>query len=254
MNDKITAEIKELFANDSKQVAETFRLMESGVTEVSELLEKGSAANKGVIYNHKQEINAVVKGEIPNSPIVCEYSAWIIKRLIKNNPNISEVTKKELEIRKDLLLEKASDPDSILELKNEMANKSDKLSEISTKFENAIYVYTFPTYYTSGVNGRKELRWLKIGSTKNSVWKRVVEQCRQTSMPEDPVLLRIYHKEDMDSLVTEKQFQKTLIRMLHEQSNAKNSKAGNEWFATTEDSLDCVAELLNLSIIKNFDM
>ena len=158
MNDKITAEIKELFAKDSKQVAETFRLMESGVIEVSEILEKSSAANRGVIYNHKQEINAVIKGEIPNSPIVCEYSAWIIKRLIKNNPNISELTKKELEIRKELLLEKASDPDSIIELNNEMANKSDRLSEISTKFENAIYVYTFPTYYTSGVNCIKELQ------------------------------------------------------------------------------------------------
>lgn len=81
--------------------------------------------------------------------------------------------------------------------------------------------------------------WLKIGSTKNSVWRRIVEQNRQTSMPEDPKLLRIYHKDQMDIESTEQKFHITLDRVGRERSAARRTKAGKEWFASTLDAIAC---------------
>jgi hypothetical protein len=91
---------------------------------------------------------------------------------------------------------------------------------------------------------------VKICSTKNSVWQRIVEQNRQTSMPEDPKLLRIYHKAEMNIDELEKKFHSTLERVGHERSAARRTKAGTEWFATTLDAIDAIAELMDLQIEK----
>jgi hypothetical protein len=109
-------------------------------------------------------------------------------------------------------------------------------------------VYSFPTYLHFGTIEDQEVFWLKIGSTKNSVWQRIVEQNRQTSMPEDPKLLRIYHKDPMNIDAVEQKFHTTLDRVGHERSAARRTKAGKEWFASTLDAVDAIAELLELEI------
>lgn len=75
-----------------------------------------------------------------------------------------------------------------------------------------------------------------------------MDQNRQTSMPEDPKLLRIYHKPGMDIDATEKRFHITLDRVGHERSAARRTKSGKEWFATTLDAIDAIAELMELKI------
>jgi hypothetical protein len=67
-------------------------------------------------------------------------------------------------------------------------------------------------------------------------------------MPEDPKLLRIYHKDDMNIEEVEKKFHQTLERVGHERSAARRTKAGTEWFATTLDAIDALAELMGLQI------
>jgi hypothetical protein len=69
-------------------------------------------------------------------------------------------------------------------------------------------------------------------------------------MPEDPKLLRIYHKEDMNIDEIEKKFHSTLERVGHERSAARRTKAGTEWFATTLDAIDAIAELMDLQVEK----
>ena len=148
------------------------------------------------------------------------------------------------------LLEIIASKDAIQNDTKELIAESSKLEDKLRNIENAIYVYTFPTYYRAGVDGDLDVRWLKIGLTSQSVWQRVVDQNRQTSMPEDPIVIRVYYKEGIDLRETEQRIQDTLRRVRHEQSSAKNVKAGKEWFATTEDSIDAIAELMGLTIVK----
>jgi hypothetical protein len=53
---------------------------------------------------------------------------------------------------------------------------------------------------------------------------------------------------DIDSI--EQKFHTTLDRVGHERSAARRTKAGKEWFASTLDAIDAIAELLDLEIEK----
>ena len=67
-------------------------------------------------------------------------------------------------------------------------------------------------------------------------------------MPEDPKLLRVYHKNGIDVSEYEKKFHDTLEKVGHERSSATRSRAGKEWFATTLSALDALASLMQLEI------
>ena len=253
MGEIAVAEIRKLLREDKTQLGDTFRLMEQGINKSSELVEKGSAANVGVIAHHKYIIKAIVDGVLDTkSANLATYARRAIDRLLASESasNISQDAKDLLSERRSKLLEIISDKDAIqndtIELVSESAKLEDKLKQIS----NAIYVYTFPTYYRAGVDGDLDVRWLKIGLTTNSVWQRIVEQNRQTSMPEDPILVRVYYGEGIDLKETESKIMNTLRRVQFEQSAARNTKAGKEWFATNEDSIDAIAELLGLTIVR----
>jgi len=254
MNQRILDEIRNLFYQDETQVGITYRLMEEGFTKPSELVSKGAAANTGVISHHKAIIKAILEGVYPrNSSNVANYARRAIDRFLENSPELSQEAKDVLQERRRRLIEIVSDKTAIQNDTRELISESAKLEETLSSIKNAIYVYTFPTYYRAGVDGDFDIRWMKIGLTTNNVWQRILDQNRQTSMPEDPIVIRVYHKEGIDLQETERKIQETLRRVKHEQSSAKNTKAGKEWFATTEDSIDAIAELLGLNIVK-FDV
>jgi hypothetical protein len=146
------------------------------------------------------------------------------------------------------LIENTESETAVLHDQASIDAQSAALVKVASTIQNGIYVYSFPTYLHFGTVEDQEVFWLKIGSTKNSVWQRIVEQNRQTSMPEDPKLLRIYHKDSMDIDAIEQKFHSTLDRVGHERSAARRTKAGKEWFASTLDAIDAIAELLELEI------
>lgn len=250
---ELNQELKQLLLTDETQVGETFRMIEAGVTKTSDLVAKGPAANAGVIAHHKYIIKAIVDGDLNTSSAnLATYARRAIDRLLASDSasKISQEARNLLIERRSRLLEIISDQDAIKNDTNELVSESAKLEDKLKQISNAIYVYTFPTYYRAGVDGDLEVRWLKIGLTINSVWQRIVEQNRQTSMPEDPILIRVYYGEGIDLKETESKIMNTLRRVQFEQSAARNTKAGKEWFATNEDAIDAIAELLGLTIVR----
>jgi len=248
---KVFDEIKELFRNDTTQVGVTFKLIEEGFQKASDLVDRGGGKNPGVISHHKAIINSILNGSHPiNSSNVSTYARRAIDRFLESSPDISQETKQVLLQRRLELLEIINDKSAIQNDTKELVIESEKLEDKLKRLSNAIYVYTFPTYYRAGVDGDLDIKWLKIGKTTTNVWQRIIDQNRQTSMPEDPIIIRIYHAEGIDLDETERKMQETLKRVKHEQSSARYTKSGKEWFATTEDSIDAIAELLNLEIVR----
>lgn len=253
MEENFTDEIKRILSLDETQLGETFRLMEQGVKKSSEIVERSSAANSGVVAHHKYIIKAIIDGDVQtNSSNLATYARRAIDRLLASKPaaNLSLGAKMLLTERRTKLLEIIADKDAIQNDTKELVSESAKLENSLKQISNAIYVYTFPTYYRAGVDGDFDVRWLKIGLTTNSVWQRIVDQNRQTSMPEDPILVRVYFGDGIDLKETEAKIMNTLRRVQFEQSAARNTKAGKEWFATNEDSIDAIAELLGLNIVR----
>jgi hypothetical protein len=182
---------------DQKLLGAIFRLMENGISSAQELKDKSNAANRGVVYNNINILKCITEGSMPTGSSISRYSLRAIERLSRDN-KISEELKLYFNALKEKLRENAESLNALKFDQEVLDKESEKLSVKADQFNSAIYVYSFPTYIQNGTLEDSEVMWLKVGSTKNSVWRRVLEQTRQTSMPEDPKLLRIYHKEKMN--------------------------------------------------------
>ena len=250
MNSSVVTEIRAMLAKDQLLLGSIFNAMESGLTNTLEIANKSGAANRGVVYNYQKMITAILEGTMPNSASISRNAARSISRLIKETVSISPATLEYLNETRARLIENTESETAVLHDQASLEAQSAALVKVASTIQNGIYVYSFPTYLHFGTVEDQDVYWLKIGSTKNSVWQRIVEQNRQTSMPEDPKLLRIYHKDQMDIDSIEQKFHTTLDRVGHERSAARRTKAGKEWFASTLDAIDAIAELLDLEIEK----
>jgi hypothetical protein len=250
VNSSVLSEVKAMLAKDELLLGSIFNAMEAGLTNTLEIAEKSGASNRGVVYNYQKMIMAILEGTMPNSASISRNAARSISRLIKEATSISPATLEYLNTTRARLIENTESETAVLHDQASLEAQSAALVKVASTIQNGIYVYSFPTYLHFGTVEDQEVFWLKIGSTKNSVWQRIVEQNRQTSMPEDPKLLRIYHKDQMDIDSIEQKFHTTLDRVGHERSAARRTKAGKEWFASTLDAIDAIAELLDLEIEK----
>ena len=250
MNSSVLSEVKAMLAKDELLLGSIFNAMEAGLTNTVDIAKKSGASNRGVVYNYQKMLLAILEGTMPNSASISRNAARSISRLIKETASISPATLEYLNITRASLIENTESETAVLHDQASLEAQSAALVKVASTIQNGIYVYSFPTYLHFGTVEDQEVFWLKIGSTKNSVWQRIVEQNRQTSMPEDPKLLRIYHKDQMDIDTIEQKFHTTLDRVGHERSAARRTKAGKEWFASTLDAIDAIAELLDLEIEK----
>lgn len=243
-------ELETLIINDDKLLGQIFRLKQQGILVAKELVEQSTAANSGVVYNNLTQLKAILEGTLPTGSTVSRHSAYAVGRLLKNNPHITTDLKSYLLNLKILLINNSESLNAVLHDQDQIDHQSEQLAKQASVIQNGIYVYSFPTYLHFGTIEDESISWFKIGSTKNSVWQRIVDQNRQTSMPEDPKLLRIYHKDGMNIDAIETKFHSTLDRVGHERSSARRTKAGTEWFATSLDAIDALAELMDLNIEK----
>ncbi len=252
-NSIVQDEIRYLIAQDDALLGKLFNLMESGTVEPKEIVATGICANVGVVSNYKQILRTLISGNVPNSSHLAARAKSSIKGLLASSTEHSDELLAHFSKLSQSLESQIQNREAILHDTNEILDGSQILSKKATEIRNAVYVYSFPTYLHFGSIDNPDLKWLKIGSTKNAVWQRIVEQNRQTSMPEDPVLIRIYHSVEMDVSEIERKFHDTLQKVGHEQSSATRTKAGKEWFATTEEALDALAILMKLEIESGFE-
>lgn len=250
LDDSLHTELESYMLADEFLLGEIFALYKAGVVDAKDLVARTNAANRGVVYNNLAMIRALLESKIPAGASMSRQSAWAVGRIIKNNPTISAQLKDYLTHLKLSLEENTNNLTAVLHDVDKIDRQSDALARQAVAIQHGIYVYSFPTYLHYGTVEDQQLYWVKIGSTKNSVWQRIVEQNRQTSMPEDPKLLRIYHKPDMNIDEIEKNFHATLEAVGHERSAARRTKAGTEWFATTLEAVDAIAKLMSLEIEK----
>jgi hypothetical protein len=249
MIETLNEELKQCLREDSKQLGSVFKEYELGKTSPKDLVSAGVAANSGAAYNNIQIIKAILEQKIPTSASISLYAFRAINRILQR-PKLSIEAVNHLNKINALLFEQANSQSAIKLDQMEIEKIDRVLSLKAEEIKIGIYVYSFPTYLRVGTVEDPERFWLKIGSTQQGIWKRIVEQNRQTSMPEDPKLLRIYHSEILTAEQVEKKFHNVLEKIGHERSSAIFTKSGKEWFATTLDALDSLAELMDLQIEK----
>lgn len=109
---------------------------------------------------------------------------------------------------------------------------------------DGVFVYTYPHYWRHPYLVEQNRRLFRLGSTADGAWQRVVDQTRAAGAPEDPVLMRVYATTDHEA--AELTFRRLLESADH--GGVLNSSDGREWFATTLEFLDEIANVLGMEI------
>jgi hypothetical protein len=132
------------------------------------------------------------------------------------------------------------------------AQQRAELAQATAEAERAgvagVYAYCLPTYreHPDQDTGRFPI---KVGRSDVDVHNRFAAQKRLTWLPEEPELLRVFTCGPERSLVDlEKQLHDALDAAGH--VRAHGGRVGNEWFVTTVEFLDSLAELAGLQIIR----
>jgi hypothetical protein len=248
---EVAAEIFNALAKDQGVRGDVFRATQKGIYAAKEILNIGVGANAGAVRNELVVIRALLDRVLPTSaPALALSAARAIGGLLRANPDFSDGTIRYLSGLRVDLEHIPKDEEQTARENLEFERESDILEEKLEQLDG-IYVYTFPTYYVTPVKQDPERFWFKVGKTERAAGQRIEEQLRKTAMPEDPRIMRVYRKPDMNIAELEKQFHDTLLAAGHSRTEAR--RGGREWFATTLELLDQVANLLKLEIYKGPD-
>ena len=207
------------------------------------LLPYTDCANAGAVGNRRVIALAIMDGITPDGATVARQAASSVRVLLRRADDLQ--VRDHLAAVTARLEEKARDAGAVDEEDKQLAVDSAVLVEALTDAAG-VYVFTYPHYWRYPYLPDTERRMLKIGRTSNRAWARVLGQAKQTGMPEDPLLLRVYKTND--PVATEKTFHMLLDAAEHNRSAGK--AVGVEWFVTTLEYCDAVATALKLEVLK----
>lgn len=209
----------------------------------TQLLEHTDAANSGAVANRKVVVDAIFDGYEPTGPTVALQAASTVSSLLKAETD--DQVKLHLT---DVLARLRTRAGNEQAVEAESAQLTAQSAELATALEKAsgVYVYTYPHYYRHPYIADTERRMLKVGRTADKAWDRVISQARQTGMPEDPLLLRVY--ETAEPISVEKTYHMLLDAAGHDRS--VGTAVGKEWFVTTLEFCDAIASVLQLQVLK----
>ena len=118
-----------------------------------------------------------------------------------------------------------------------------------------IYVYTLSHYLRHPISEAPDdssvaRTWLKVGMSSTDAYRRVQQQAN-TGLPEPPMLLRIYDCPPRKIATQERDIHRVLEAFDHNPN--QRSGAGKEWFLTSLDALDELADVVGLKIAFRFE-
>lgn len=242
--DKVRTEVSRALRNDDSVIGEVFRLLEKGLSD-NEIGDYFETSTKNFVWNARRNIRAMLDGDLPTAPTVARGCAGAIRGLLRRQKDIfSGDVLAELEHRINQLNETSEDSaESEAEIERVRSGASVHANVVG------IYVYTLPHYFKNPVepaadDALSDRTLFKIGKSDADVIKRFNSQLRNTSLPEDPWLVRIYTGTEGKGDV-EKRFHKLVGAADHRRSRGK--VAGTEWFLTSLKFLDALASDMNLT-------
>lgn len=248
----VLEEISRALQENDGVLGKVARVMSEGVTSPTVMAQMGAGANAGAAANLARVVRYVQEGVPPRAPSVAASTARSLGGVLRDNPGLSPEATSYLRALRDLADTVEKDDDALAGEVSQLQTASDELTAKIEKL-GGVYVYSFPTYLRVPAKADPERFWLKIGQTGRVVEKRILDQLRSTAMPEDPAILRVYTDPKGDSAISEvdyssleKKFHKLLMSAGHSKTSARSG--GTEWFATTLEFLDEIAETLGLDI------
>lgn len=244
--DPARQELESYLESDETRLGDVYRGLRDGLT-AEEIADKVGVSTAYFVWNYSRMIDAILDRDLPQAPTVALQSARKFRTLLKTD--WSPVVRERLQADLAILESRATDVDAIAEEVSTAQKQTEIAEEAAT---TGIYVYALPHYLRYPFDPESGRTLLKVGRSDRDVIVRMREQTRTTALPEEPVLLRIYPTDEANTSDVETRFHKTLRAFDH--GRAVERMAGREWFLTTTQALDALADLLDLTpIVVNDD-
>jgi hypothetical protein len=244
--ERIRAEISTALAADQSVLGEVYRGVRDGLTDEQIQLNRGNE-RPNFVWNYKRLIRALIDGDLPSAPTVASQAASKFRKLLRT-VDFTPETRLRLQERLQVLESRVADADAQA-AEDQQALAATEAAE--TSGEPGIYVYTLPHYIRYPYDTERQHTLLKIGHSGSSVIERFNSQRRETVLPEEPVLLRVYPTAEDASAQMERQFHDALTAADHLRREGR--VVGREWFLTTTKFLDHIAAMLGLEVRIVFD-
>jgi hypothetical protein len=234
-------ELKEYLERDETRLGDVYRGLERGL-DADQIAEELGVSTSNFVWNISRIIKALLDRDLPDAPTVALEVARRYRTLLRQewSPSVRERLTKDLE----LLERRSTDVEALVQETEEARRQTAEAEESET---TGIYVYSLPHYLRYPFDPESGRTLLKVGRSDRDVIRRLRDQTRTTALPEEPVLLRIYPTGDRETAVVESRIHKALRAFDHDR--AVERMAGREWFLTTTQALDAVADLLGLGRI-----
>ena len=251
-------EIEAALNEDTSRIGDVFRAtLDDENKTARSIADELGMSTVGQVYSHLGSIKTLIEGKrIFEGTTYVAQKARMLRSFSKRHADmLSEETRRALNGLADEHEEFANNEELITH-ENEEIERA--LEADNSQNVPGIYVYTYPHYNRSPVLPSKEdytddRTFLKVGVTEaaEGASKRIQQQIGEirTALPESPLILRIYDRDDVDLKKAEKQIQRHLEAADHNRINRqRGSGVGTEWFLTHLKFLDSTADLLGLEV------
>lgn len=239
-------EIEQYLENDESRLGDVYRGLRDDLS-AEEIAAQLGVTTAYFVWNYSKMIDALLDRKLPQAPTVALQSARKFRTLLKRewSPAVHQRLIADLAI----LESRATDVEAIAKEVSTAQKQTENAEKAAT---TGIYVYALPHYLRYPFDPESGRTLLKVGRSDRDVIVRMREQTRTTALPEEPVLLRIYPTDEAKTSEVETRIHKTLRAFDH--GRIVERMAGREWFLTTTQALDALADLMNLSpIVVNDD-
>ena len=244
----VISEIRKALESEDSRLGEVWRGDERGLSH-AEIAEELGVETSNFVWNNLRFARAIETGDLPTAPSVIRSCLSAVRGFLKRNRSSFSPRTIEVLAARIRELEARLDSSETVELEDRTVREREQ--DVEALDVPGIYVYTLPHYYRNPLqpadgefNAGKTL--MKVGMSENDVIKRFRTQQRDTVLPEDPWLLRIY-KCSADTRETEKSFHDFLRAADHRQQGGRS--VGTEWFLTSLRFLDQIARDKGLEVL-----
>ena len=247
------SQMKSALLGDEHRLGEVFRLKIDGMDTQSIASKLG--LTQGSVRDHQWTLRVLIEQKVlTTKPTSAAKGARRVTRFLKwHKERLSGETRAILE-------ELANDYEGVSTGEAAIAREDLEVEETNSRIPQGlagIYVYTYPHYLRYPVlpmveDDTNSRTYLKIGLSETDVRERVRQQST-TSLPEPPIILRIYTCPSGDLPGIEARIHQHLEAVDHNQINRRRRGAGKEWFLTHLPCVDSTAELLGLNTDYSFE-
>lgn len=244
----VVAELRAALKIDPTRLGDVYRGRLEGKS-AEEIAEGLGVSTSGFVSNNKRHIQVIEAGDYPSGATIIGQCLSVVRGFLDRHA-VELSTEAQALLRGRIRdLEALYGDVSKAVFEDEQVRERAKISE--AEHTVGIYVYTLPHYYRHPIkpaesDDSSDKTYMKIGMSDSDVMTRFRSQKRDTVLPEDPWLLRIYSCES-DTRGVEREIHDFLRSADHLQVRGRAS--GTEWFCTSLTFLDHLAAKLKLRVV-----